>query len=477
MIPGQLVQRRSDLLALAAIALLGCGRSPLDLPAIGGEAGTSGTTGASGTSGAAGMSGAAGASAGSGGAAGASPDTFRSSVAAGTTFSCANLRAGLYCWGNVPAGTFDTTDIVSIQDAWKAGLVSKRTFDQVAAAQSSACTIERGGHVACGGDDTLGQAGVPPMPGCPGVTCKEPIAVPELEGAVQIAVSGAHGCAVLGDGGVRCWGGNDWGQLGHAPGDAGDGVCLSTVTSVGHCSQHPVPVDGLSDAVEVAVGADASGEHGVSCARLADGSVWCWGDNTTGAVFGWNGGASNPDNGPHPKPSPIKLPGAATRLAAGGLSVCAIVDGKVICWGDDDAGQGSGPGGVQLHTPQGSSADLEQVSDLVMGLRHTCAVRLGQVFCWGNNTSKQLGRQEDVLYDAPCTVAGQPTYCSVEASPVAGLARVVTLAAGSSHTCALLDDDSVRCWGSNINQQLGYQLQKFGDLDPRATPVKVQGLP
>jgi alpha-tubulin suppressor-like RCC1 family protein len=377
----------------------------------------------------------------------------------------------------LPQGTVGITSIVPSQDAWKAGLISTQPIDQIAAAQTNACSIEAG-LVTCGGDNTLGQDAVPPTAtDCAPSGCAELQSIPELEGAVQIAVSGAHGCAVMGDGTVRCWGSNDWGQLGHAPGAAGDAECLSPTTPVGNCSQHPVAIDGLTGAVEVAVGADVSGEHGVSCARFADGSVQCWGDNTTGAVVGWVGGGQEMDSDPHPVPTPIGLPGAATRIVAGGLSVCAIVDGKVICWGDDGAGQGSPTAGVQIVVPQASDALLEQVTDLAKGLLHTCAVSNGQVFCWGNNTSKQLGRDENVLYDAPCTVAGQPTYCSVSASPVAGLTHVVTLAAGSSHTCALLDDNSVRCWGSNINQQLGYQLQKFGDLDPRATPVKVQGLP
>ena len=456
------------------MVLVGCGRSQLDLP--GGDD-TAGSNGAAGGGGTAGTNGAAGMSTGGGGAAGARPDTFRASVAAGTTFSCANLSAGLYCWGDVPQGTFSVTNIVLSQDAWKASLISKQLYDQIAAAQTSACTIEAG-QVTCGGDNTLGQDAVPPTAAaCTALACDASQNIPELAGAVQVAVSGAHGCAVMGDGTVRCWGSNDWGQLGHTPGAAGDADCLSATTPVNNCSQHPAAIDGLSGAVEVAVGADASGEHGVSCARFADGGVQCWGDNTTGAVFGWNGGAQTPDGDPHPAPTPISLPGAATRLVAGGLSVCAIVDAKVICWGDDGAGQGSPMTGVNIHTPQGGDALLDHVTALAKGLLHTCAVSSGQVFCWGNNTSKQLGRDEDILYDAPCTVAGQPTYCSVSASPVAGLTHVVTLAAGSSHTCALLDDDSVRCWGSNINQQLGYQLQKFGDLDPRATPVKVQGLP
>jgi len=132
-------------------------------------------------------------------------------------------------------------------------------------------------------------------------------------------------------------------------------------------------------------------------------------------------------------------------VAAGGDSSYAIVsDGTVRGWGANEAGQlGDGsvidrlvPALVKL--PAGTTA-----SAVAAGPDHACAVVTGgAVRCWGTNTSGQ--------------VSGAPTsgvLSSPTATPVTSGALAV--AAGASHTCALLSSGSVTCWGSNAVGQLG----------------------
>jgi alpha-tubulin suppressor-like RCC1 family protein len=85
-----------------------------------------------------------------------------------------------------------------------------------------------------------------------------------------------------------------------------------------------------------------------------------------------------------------------------------------------------------------------EVETLAAGAYHTCAlVKGGMVLCWGSNEQGECGRASSAPVFSPL--------------PVEGLSRVVGLGAGagSQHTCAVLDDGSVSCWGSDLDGQLG----------------------
>ena len=79
---------------------------------------------------------------------------------------------------------------------------------------------------------------------------------------------------------------------------------------------------------------------------------------------------------------------------------------------------------------------------LVAGDDHACVILSGKVFCWGSNATLQLGTATDV--------ANSSTPLEVQ-----GISTAVELAAGWGHTCALLEDMTMKCWGSNQSLQLG----------------------
>ena len=85
------------------------------------------------------------------------------------------------------------------------------------------------------------------------------------------------------------------------------------------------------------------------------------------------------------------------------------------------------------------------------GSEHSSALSdVGTVHCWGNGADGRLG------YANTTTVGDDETPGSVGAVYL-GLGRTATqVAAGADHTCALLDDGTVRCWGSGAEGQLGY---------------------
>lgn len=97
---------------------------------------------------------------------------------------------------------------------------------------------------------------------------------------------------------------------------------------------------------------------------------------------------------------------------------------------------------------------------LAVGFRHGCWIRpTGGVSCWGANESGQLGKGGGSSSSVPGNVGGLP-------------APAVALAAGRSHTCALLGDGTLWCWGDNARGQLG-----VGDTADRPAPARVSGLP
>jgi alpha-tubulin suppressor-like RCC1 family protein len=411
---------------------------------------------------------------GTGGSSGA--PILASALVAGTAFSCANVANALYCWGVAPAALLGPIANDPGAPA-RATPVESLSTTVAAGAGDTLCAIE-GGHVSCWGSNETGQLGAAPTPGCSVGNCLGPRSiVPGTDGAWMLAVSGSHGCVVTTAEDVLCWGANDNGQLGHAPG-TGDQACAST--DVVNCNPAATPT-GVVGATTVAVGADADGAHGFGCAILDGGSVVCWGDNSKGQVSGagYVVGATT-DNAPHPVPAAITGL-RASALSAGGLSICAVEasTGTVVCWGDGAAGQGATPAGVEILDGgnAGSAVHLTQATSLAHGTMHTCAVSRGTVYCWGNNRSKQLGRDAEIAFDSPCVVDGQGDYCPVMASPVAGLAGMVMVGAAGNHTCALRNDGAIFCWGSNTFQESGHPLAAFGDLDPQRTPVRVQGLP
>ena len=154
-------------------------------------------------------------------------------------------------------------------------------------------------------------------------------------------------------------------------------------------------------------------------------------------------------------------PGMRLRpIAVGTNHACAILaDDRVICWGENDWGQLGVAGMVSVPFPVFVSDLADAPVTLAAGEEHTCAILAdGSIQCWGGNLNGQLG------HGAP-SISPQITPVSV-----IGLAdKAIDLAAGSWHTCALLANGQVQCWGANNTGQLGN-----GSLDDRATPVTVQ---
>jgi hypothetical protein len=194
--------------------------------------------------------------------------------------------------------------------------------------------------------------------------------------------------------------------------------------------------------------------------------------------------ACDGDDGSAPLPAPTPpAPGntVATAIATGTHYSCALLtDRTVSCWGNNASGELGNGSTESSSTPQAvigltnvtaiaasATGVLASPSAGFEGGRHSCALLAdGTVWCWGENLWHQLGPKAP-----PSRVCeGINVPCSPNPVPV-GLSNVVAIATGGAHSCALMTDGTVGCWGANDWGQLGNGTFSFS-----SPPVKVNEL-
>jgi alpha-tubulin suppressor-like RCC1 family protein len=265
---------------------------------------------------------------------------------------------------------------------------------------------------------------------------------PLLSNVLAVTGGDAHSCALVSGGVVYCWGENSSGQLG-----TGDYNTRSVPTQVSGIGGESTP------AIAIAAGASHS------CAVLADGTAKCWGDDHQ-SQLGAGGSAPVRSN------TPIQVQGigtsggtvGATAIAAGADHTCALLaDGSIQCWGGNSNGQiGDGTTTTRsapVAVPGLGGSNGYTATAIAAGRLHTCALltsaastRSGattMVTCWGYNGQGQLG---DI--DLGTTDSASPVR-------VSGLSGVRGISANGDHTCALLANGTVDCWGDNGDGQTG----------------------
>ena len=304
------------------------------------------------------------------------------------------------------------------------------------------CVILDDGSVACWGLNSYGQLGDGTT--TDRLTPTQTASLGAGRTAVWIAAGEDHTCAILDDGSVACWGYNSNGQL-------GDGTTTDRLT--------PTQTASLG-AGRTAVSISAGGDH--TCAILDDGSVACWGNNHNGNL----GDGTTTDRNIPTQTSSLGSGRTAVSITAGPSHTCAILDdGSVSCWGSNIDGQlGYGPITTSLTTPAqtNSLGEGRTAVSISAGRQHTCAILDdGTVSCWGRNIYGQLGDGTEgsiQLNPGPTTSLGTGR-------------TAVSISSNHDHTCAILDDGSVSCWGLNDYGQLG-----DGGNNHRSAPTQVTSL-
>ena len=385
--------------------------------------------------------------------------TGATAVALGKRHSCALLKLGtVSCWGANEHGQLGdgTTDDSSVPRP-VAGLTNVKA---IAAGGNSTCVILGSDNkVKCWGAGNRGQLG-----NTHAADSSTPVEVHSLSGAIAVALAEDAACAALDDGKkVMCWGSNSNGQL--ATGDASTSSSKTPLAVRGLLSNSTNPSKSVSESFDTNLSSlpviSAGDQHfcavidrktitllkGKATRTVTTNVAKCWGLGEKGQL-GFGGTAD------HRKPTLVAHLAGIKRLVAGGDHTCAtLTKGSLLCWGDGTWGQaGNGRTLTQALSPEPINARAAVV-DLALGVDHTCAVLANQsASCWGSNTYGQLGL-------TPNCPGGKPSddavACTAPVSPNGGVVDGGTaIAVGGSHACEV-NAAKVRCWGDNRQGQLG----------------------
>ena len=391
----------------------------------------------------------------------AATDTVVAVSTSAAASTCAIMTDGsLKCWGNNSSGQLGYDDTVNrggnagdMPALAAVNLGTGRTVKMVSTGSEVTCAVLDNGTLKCWGRNTFGQLGYDDTTDRGGnagdMAALGTVFLGAGRTAKAVSVADNFACAILDNGKLKCWGSNSYGQLGYDDttyrgGNPGDMAALGYVDL---------------GAGRTAVSVSTGGE--VTCAVLDNGKIKCWGYNAHGQL----GTDDSINRGGNPGDmaalNTINLGAGRTAraVATDGLSTCAILDTKQLkCWGYN----GSGKLGSDDTTDRGgNSGDMAALAPVNLGagrtavalsiFEHTCVVLDNKSLkCWGGNDGGGLGQDDTVGR------GGNPGDMAALDAVNLGAGRTAkTVDAGLDTTCAILDNDRLKCWGYNDYGQLG----------------------
>lgn len=426
-------------------------------------------------------------------------------IVAGEMHTCAITHLGkLKCWGNNDNGELGQGHTDVVKDPQTIPFIEIGRVRDVALSLHRTCALLENGNVQCFGANSLDNDAYKDLLGSPMIVSdvgdapgemRTPVNVFDFMGSVTKIVSGRyHSCALLKDGKVRCWGSNVNGRLG-----------IGTVT--------PVPAGGAGPRVfdtAVVFVDDIAASYDSTCARwhspggIANQGVYCWGLDVwadasaaeSHGVLGLNVAseyARGDDAGEMSAPAllPTILPSTAHPVGAisglgNGYCVLNANMPEARCWGQNNHGQlGRGSqtpwGAGEFNTDMLMLTPIDvgmgfEITQIVAGRTHTCVVlTAGRLKCFGSDQFGELGlgrpppmNKDQGLGDS----SGEMGNALPEV--LLGSDEVKQLSLGLHSTCALFQNDRVKCWGANQDGQTGVLPDDIavGDAGPVPQPVR-----
>lgn len=359
--------------------------------------------------------------------------------------SCALDGMGLYCWGQNKFGELGNNTTLNSTSRQRVVLGANMSLPlrAVGLGTINTCVCDGSGQAYCWGDNSSGQIG------SPSVMTAQPATSVVLQ---PVPVDGLTDCVQIGGGSAHMCAVHENGQV-SCWGDntfgqvGGKGTPITTPTLVRDAANLP-----FANVVEVFGGED------FTCARRMDGTIWCWGDNADHRLG--DGSAVAMRN----VPGQVVGVTDAVELAAGRFTSCArLSGGSVMCWGQNTNGE-LGTGDTKASKVPVPVVGVTDAAQIALGRDHTCVLHAagsgGGVTCWGSNQYGQLG----------IGITGGAARLLPGVSAV-GVQNATSIAAGSVHTCAR-HSKGLSCWGENVVYELGDNTNTN-----RAQPVLVSGFP
>ena len=298
--------------------------------------------------------------------------------------------------------------------------VAAGNWARVSAGLSHSLAVKADGSLWAWGSNQFGQVG-----DGSGVDKLSPVRIGSANDWLAVSAAGFSSFALKADGTLWSWGQNAAGLLGN-----------------GNTLDQATPVQVLNPGNSRYVAVSSGGEHAL--ALQADGTLWAWGFNLYGQLG--NGSVVNSS-------VPLQV-GSATAwksISAGDVhSVALMADGTIWSWGRNDAGQlGNGSVDALAHPDPVQVGSARDWAAVAAGELHTLALRRnGSVYAWGQNLSGQLGDGTVIAKSSPTVVSGPVEFNNV-----------ASIAAGGTHSLALLANGEIHAWGNNGTGQFGNDTQ------------------
>ncbi|MBT4761773.1 MAG: hypothetical protein HOO06_08770 [Bdellovibrionaceae bacterium] len=376
------------------------------------------------------------------------PSGFATEIVAGRDHTCALMASGdVFCWGGNSDGELGHGNILPIgdnEDPLGAGMINLgQKALSITAGQNHTCAILVGGDSRCWGNGSNGRLGynnVTNLGDGAGETpsFNGPIPLGAVTGVpIQIEAGDSHTCVLLSSGKAKCWGYGFSGQLGNA-------LNNTYGASAGIHNTASAPLVTLTNPIK-----QISANFNHTCALLTDGNISCWGVGTAGRL-----GYGDTSDVLDPETKGYVLSGEpAVQIATGRFHSCALLaTGNARCWGLNNVGQLGLGHTTTVGDTASPTADVdlggERVRSIYAGGNQSCAILVnGHVKCWGGDgLFGEMGLGPHLSIGDNEFPKDMP-YISLGGSVNA----VIKLVVGAYHSCTLLANGSINCWGDAAN--------------------------